>query len=371
VPLGRGTIVGSAGHARPVDEAASSMKVRIDGERVRISLPPEAHRHPSMPSEVEGRLKDDGSFRIVKRHQDHGGRTLVEVEMVVEGQITGSKIKAGFNHKVVTTPQHGAYDTRTHWGTGDARLTDLGNRPSASDGDAAPALAPPGRGSVDRTMRDELVEAAASGQGITKAELKKIIVKHSNDGPKGLLTITERRALQQAVDQGQFARSGTAGIAEKIASGAGISLLDARSVSSSSATPTTSRTTPAQRELDPYFWGSMNDITASWIAGGRPFPRNIQDKLRQIAMRGRSTDLNERVRELAAELAADPDTRHIRVALQRRESTGYYTFGSQRLRGDTSVNYQMAFADTGGRRFAHNHTYTTERGHGPSGFVHD
>jgi hypothetical protein len=79
---------------------------------------------------------------------------------------------------------------------------------------------------VDRTMWKELQAEAADGRGLTKAEVKAIVEKHANDGRKGVLTKTERNALQRAIDEGLFATSRTAGVAEKVAKGGSLNLLD-------------------------------------------------------------------------------------------------------------------------------------------------
>lgn len=79
---------------------------------------------------------------------------------------------------------------------------------------------------VDRDMWKELKTEAGDGRGITKKELTAIVDKHANDGRKGQLTKTERASLLRAIDEGLFATRGTAGIAQKVASGGALSLLD-------------------------------------------------------------------------------------------------------------------------------------------------
>ena len=90
----------------------------------------------------------------------------------------------------------------------------------------------PQRKSIDRQMYSDLQCAHETGRGVTKAELKKIVADHANDGPKGLLTKTEQAALAKAVDKGLFATAKTSKEADRLSKGEPISLLGLRTFQS-------------------------------------------------------------------------------------------------------------------------------------------
>lgn len=90
----------------------------------------------------------------------------------------------------------------------------------------------PASKSIDRQMYKDLQSAHDTGRGVTKAELKKIVADHANDGPKGLLTKTEQAALAKAVDKGLFATAKTSKEADRLSKGEPISLLGLRTFQS-------------------------------------------------------------------------------------------------------------------------------------------
>jgi len=83
---------------------------------------------------------------------------------------------------------------------------------------------------VDQQMYKDLQEAADTGRGITKAELKNVVSKHAEDGPKGLLTKTERAALDKAIENDLFATSKGSAAAKQLAEGKPLSIIGIRSL---------------------------------------------------------------------------------------------------------------------------------------------
>lgn len=92
--------------------------------------------------------------------------------------------------------------------------------PSATPGRAGPAASPTSASpSVDRTMAAELRAAAATGRGITVAELDRVVERHLSDGPATGLTTTEREALRAALRSDGFATSVGADRARRLSGG--------------------------------------------------------------------------------------------------------------------------------------------------------
>lgn len=88
----------------------------------------------------------------------------------------------------------------------------FGNAPprAAAGGDAPAAAASaraPAPGAADGAMLRELRDAAATGRGITVAELATIVRRHEADGPSRSLTATERDAIRAAIDDDMFSTS--------------------------------------------------------------------------------------------------------------------------------------------------------------------
>lgn len=59
----------------------------------------------------------------------------------------------------------------------------------------------------DPLMMRDLRAAAATGRGVTVAELSTIVRRHEADGPGGALTTTERAAIRAAIDEDMFSSS--------------------------------------------------------------------------------------------------------------------------------------------------------------------
>lgn len=212
---------------RQIERSAGSTRIsgETDGDKVRLRLP---YVHGDIPTNVEVDLKPDGSFEFKKKVYEQRQSAVHTHEAHVTGYVRGDSVRVSFGDTHVRQPRYGAYDTDFRYGNNTGTLDPAS--PQAPSPPAQPATPSSRRASVDRDMWNDLGVAAASGQGITKGELTKIVRDNVEDGPSGVLTKSERAALARAVEEGRFARSSTADIAERIANGQGVSLLGIRTV---------------------------------------------------------------------------------------------------------------------------------------------
>lgn len=211
--------------SRQMERPAGSARVsgHVHGRTLSLDLP---FVHRDIPTHVDVQLEPDGSFKFKKKVYDSMSDPVRTYEATALGHVRGNDVRLSFGSTVVTTPRYGAYNTDMRYGTTNGHL-DAAAPPAPTSQHQTAAT---GSGGVDREMWRDLVEAAVSGQGITKGELKKIVEAQVNDGPPGVLSAAERNALKRAVDEGHFARSSTADVAERIANGEGVSLLGLRTV---------------------------------------------------------------------------------------------------------------------------------------------